>query len=267
MLPFINRKLPPFLAEKFFWRVSRHFNAWYKKNYNNILLKKPSLLFMKGIFSDTISQQLFFQGYYDYDLTKLIIETAKNGGVFVDVGANIGYFSLLFASQNKNCSVFSFEPSLKNLDLIKHNITANGLGEQITIYPYAAGNQNAELYFENGPNEQTGWGHISEKKTAQKVKVVRLDDILDSQIQKIDLLKIDVEGFDIQVILGATELMRKGIINKIVFEYHHQLIDVNMEELTDMAKELLKIIKLYNYSIRKFATHDYLVELNTFKNN
>jgi FkbM family methyltransferase len=260
MLQFINRNLPRVIAEKFFWRISRHFNSFYAQEYHKIKLKKPSDITIKGVNSDTISQQLFFQGYYDHHLSNLIIDTAKKGGTFIDVGANIGYCSLLFASQHKDCKVISFEPSIKNLELIKHNITANSLSEQITIYPYAVGDKSGELYFENGPDEQTGWGHISVVETAQKVKVVKLDDILDPNIKKIDLLKVDVEGFDIQVILGAKELLQKGVIQKIVFEYHQNILTSDTEQLSTIALELLKTIKECNYSIRKFAAHDYLLE-------
>lgn len=265
MLQFINRKLPEKWSGTFFWRVSRYFNFLYISKYDKITVKYPPHLVIKGVASDTISQQLFFQGFYDNDLSELIIETAKTGGVFVDVGANIGYCSLLFAKQNKNCKVISFEPSNKNLELLTYNIQQNNLSQNITLYPYAVGDKNEELYFDSGPEEQTGWGHLSDKVTTQKVKVVRLDSIINNDFEKNDLLKIDVEGFDMQVVLGCETLLKQGKVKKIVFEYHHQLINVDEEELPPIAIEVLTLIKICGYGIRRFAAHDYLLELKTDK--
>jgi FkbM family methyltransferase len=260
MIQTINRLLPRKLKESFYWRVSRYFNKYYINQYDNIKLSKN--LTIKGVSTDTISQQLFFQGYYDLNLSDLILSIAKNGGVFIDVGANIGYCSLLFANQNPKCQVLSFEPSLKNLTLLKFNIIHNKLNENITVYPYAVGDEEGEMYFDNGPADQTGWGHLSTKKTGQKVKVITLDSFIDSSIYQIDLLKIDVEGFDLQVILGSKKLLEKRIIKKIVFEYHQNLM--NYEATDDpILLNFHKIIKQFNYKLEKFGAHDYLLSLKT----
>lgn len=264
MIRFINKNLPHFLIEKFYWRVSRHFNFLYHNHYQLIETNSNPKLFLKGLHSDTISQQIFFQGYYDFNLTKLIIKIAKGGGTFVDVGANIGYCSLLYASQNPSCKVISFEPSINNLDLIKNNVQLNKLNEKISVQPYAVGDVEAEMYFDNGPKEQTGWGHLSENKTGQKVKVITLDHFFKDITEPIDLLKIDVEGFDLQVILGAKELLQKGLIKNIIFEYHKDLLSMD-SKLSEKAKEIIQLFHQNQYEIKKFAAHDYLVHKQVLK--
>jgi FkbM family methyltransferase len=155
--------------------------------------------------------------------------------------------------------VYSFEPSVQNLALLKHNVAINDLQDQIKILDLAVGDVETEMYFDNGPKEQTGWGHLSETKTGQKVQVITLDLFFKDITEPIDLLKIDVEGFDLQVILGADELIRNGMIKNIIFEYHHELLLKDLK----LSKEALQIIELFNqsgYKLKRFAAHDYLAQ-------
>ena len=259
MIQTINRILPHFIKETFFWKISRYFNKFYLKNYDHIKTNTHPPIHLKGLATDTISQQILFTGYYDDNLTQFIQKIGRNGGTFVDVGANIGYCSNLFAAQNKNNIVYSFEPSLSNLELLKHNINLNHLKQQIQVLDVAVGQVESEMYFENGPKEQTGWGHLSTEKTGQKVKVITLDLFFKEISTPIDLLKIDVEGFDLQVILGARELLQKGLIKNIIFEYHHELL-INRVKLSEEAKQIIELFELNQYEIKRFAAHDYLVQ-------
>lgn len=259
MLKKINRILPSLIRESFFWRISIHFNWLYKNQYHQITTSTKPQIHIKGLFTDTISQQILFLGYYDAPLTKFIKNIAKAGGVFVDVGANIGYCSNLFAKQNKSCKVYSFEPSVQNLALLKHNVALNDLKNQVKILDLAVGDVEAEMYFDNGPKEQTGWGHLSENKTGQKVQVITLDHFFKDITEPIDLLKIDVEGFDLQVILGARELLQKGLIKNIIFEYHQELL-ITSAKLSEEAKQIIELFELNQYEIKRFAAHDYLVQ-------
>jgi FkbM family methyltransferase len=264
MVKYINRLLPSLFRESFFWRVSIHFNRFYKNHYHQITTSTKPQIHIKGLFTDTISQQILFLGYYDASLTKFIKHIAKAGGIFVDVGANIGYCSNLFAKQNKSCLVYSFEPSVQNLALLKHNVALNDLQEQVKILDLAVGDIETEMYFDNGPKEQTGWGHLSETKTGQKVKVITLDHFFKDITKPIDLLKIDVESFDLQVILGAKELLQKGLIKYIIFEYHKDLLSMDAK-LSEKAKEIIQLFHQNQYEISKFAAHDYLVQKQHLK--
>lgn len=259
MLQLLNRLLPPLLAEKFYWKISKRFNSFYKNKYEQIHLKLSKKIKIKGLSTDTIAQQLLFQGYYDLALSKLILQKAQTGSTFVDVGGNIGYFSLLFASQEDINEVYCFEPSQRNISLVKHNIANNNLSHKINLLPFAVSNIDGEMYFDNASMEQTGWGHLSKSETSEKVKVVQLDTFFKDLIQQIDLVKIDVEGFDLHVILGAKKLLKKNLINTIVFEYHKDLFKISGAALTDIEKDFFSCIKEHNYQLQKFGPHDYLL--------
>lgn len=259
MLPFINRLMPAALKESFYWRVSRHFNKFYLKKYEHIPLKLSKKISLKGLATDTICQQLLFQGYYDLALSKLILQKAVGNGVFVDVGANIGYCSLLFASAGEHAEVYCFEPAKRNITLINHNIEKNKLYNKVTLYPYAVSNIDGDMYFDDASTEQTGWGHLSTSETSAKVKVVQLDTMFQELEKPIDLLKIDVEGFDLHVILGAKKMLAKQSIDTIVFEYHKDLFKIPEADLTIIEKDFFDCIKESKYHLQKFGAHDYLL--------
>jgi len=259
MLPYINRNLPAFLKESFYWRVSRHFNKFYFKAYQHIPVKLSKKIILKGLATDTICQQLLFQGYYDLTLSKLILQKAKSNGVFVDVGANIGYCSLLFASTGEKAEVYCFEPAKRNISFIHHNITLNKLSDKITLYPFAVSNIDGDMFFDQSSAEQTGWGHLSTSETSEKVKVVQLDTIFQELEKPIALLKIDVEGFDLHVILGARKMLKKKSIDTIVFEYHKDLFKISTPDLTVIEKDFFDCIRDCEYHLQKFGAHDYLL--------
>jgi FkbM family methyltransferase len=120
--------------------------------------------------------------------------------VFVDVGANIGVWSLPMSYHFSK--VYSYEPSSTNRSCLEKNL--NG---RIEIRPYALGNENKKVAFheeiKNCGNSKI-WVEGSNAETYQ-VDMVRLDD---QQIENCSLIKIDVQGFELGVIQGAEQLIK-----------------------------------------------------------
>jgi hypothetical protein len=169
-----------FLNDKLYWhfykrRASQHTSRF--KNKRLYFPEKP--IYMNLVPTDLISQQIAFTGAYEYNLSKRIMSTAKKcNKTLVDVGANLGYFSLLFASASPDNKVFAFEASPKNHDLLSQNIKINQLNNQVKVYPVAAGKETGKLSFSLGNSDQTGWGGFSFDNTGNNVEVdvVALDD-------------------------------------------------------------------------------------------
>lgn len=166
---------------------------------------------------DIISDSIRLTGVWEPELSQKLVSLARIGGVMVEVGANIGYFSLLWAGLNENNQVYAFEPSPRNLDLLRSSINLNGLGQQIHVLPVAAGQGTSVAHFDLGPEEQTGWGGIvlASHGRTMPVVVVRLDDLFN---QEIDILKIDVEGADTWVLEGCERLLQEKKIRRIFYE-------------------------------------------------
>lgn len=135
------------------------------------------------------------------------------GNVVFDCGANIGNHSLIFAkSVGENGSVFSFEPQENCFQLLCANLAINNLFN-VQVFKCAVGDNNKDLLFPFvSPNMKFNFGGISMKEShiytkSVKVQQRQLDEFLD--IEKCDLLKIDVEGFESAVLNGGLNFISK----------------------------------------------------------
>jgi FkbM family methyltransferase len=87
-----------------------------------------------------------------------------SGGDLIDVGANAGYFSLLWAALNPGNRVDAFEALPANVDRLRDNTERNKLGDRIHLHPFALGAADGAIAFETGHAEQSGWGGIARRK-------------------------------------------------------------------------------------------------------
>lgn len=201
---------------------------------------------------DTISGNIAFNGFYELELSREIARLSKVGSLFVYVGANMGYFSLLCAGLNPRGRVIAFEAAPRNIKLAAHNIIQNGLADRITLIPKAAGHTAGTIRFNTGPIDQTGWGGISNDKSADCIEVplVRLDEELPDSM--IDVLKIDVEGADTWVLYGCEQLLLKKQIRRIFFEQN----GARMAELGIGASEARDFLANVGYTCIPFGQGD-----------
>ena len=93
-------------------------------------------------------------GYYEPDLSRRVAHAARDGGLMVDVSANAGYFSLLWAAQPGGRAI-AFEPAPRNVALLRENVARNGLGDRIDVRPLAAGAERGTLTFRPRPQQRT----------------------------------------------------------------------------------------------------------------
>jgi FkbM family methyltransferase len=198
---------------------------------------------MRLLPGDVISDSIAFTGIYDLPLTRTLLGLAREGGRLVDVGANLGYFSLLWAAAREGNSVVAFEASPRNVALLRHNVETNHLARRIEVRAQAVGKASGEMDFDLGPEEQTGWGglKLTSSERTQKVQVVRLDDVLGDE--PIDLLKIDIEGADTWALMGAERLLRERRIKHLWWEQNKP----RMRELNINETEAARFIKSVGY--------------------
>ena len=215
ILRYVTQRASQSITSRFYLR---HYNKWRKLYDISELALCPSVSMYGLIPGDIISGHIAFNGFYELELSREIAGLSRDGAVFVDVGANMGYFSLLWAGLNPHGRVIAFEAAPRNIKLITHNIKQNGFGNCITLVPKAAGHKSGIVHFDTGPTDQTGWGGISNVASTSNVEVplVRLDEEL--QALRIDVLKIDVEGADTWVLYGCEKLLKKRQISRIYFE-------------------------------------------------
>jgi FkbM family methyltransferase len=161
-----------------------------------------------------------FMGVYEPALTRLVVAQARPGqpGLLVDVGANFGYFSLLWAGLNPKNRALAFEPALAAGAALAGNIARNGFGDRVQLAPQAVGGERRRVILEENL-QQTGWSHVvADTGAGRAVDMVRLDDELADVGGEIAFLKIDAEGHDWEVLEGGRQLFAEGRIRAAVFE-------------------------------------------------
>lgn len=141
--------------------------------------------------------------------------------VVLDVGANVGLWSKLAIATNPDVQIYAFEPNLveckklENIAQVKPFALACGAQEgEGTLYNRALGSTQGSL-------NRAVLDHLDADLSTQKTPIITLDRfIAEHEIAHIDLLKIDVEGLEYEVLMGAKEALQSGRIKAIQFEFN-----------------------------------------------
>ena len=195
-------------------------------------------------------ERWMWAGAYETKLVSVLKRFLEPGMTFLDIGANIGFFSTLAAGLvGTTGRVYAFEPNPTCLSRLKLNLKPHPWA---TIYPVAACDQATTAdFYQNHRADEQGWGSLlqsDELATPLKVLVVRLDDwYREHSVGRIDFLKIDVEGAEFQVLTGAVDLLRT-LRPVIVIELnatclardHHNIKDV-LRLLTDADYDMFSL--------------------------
>lgn len=194
---------------------------WRVSGIRNIKLQDGISFNFYSNWDDHIADQLFYGPRYYSEINELnlFIELAAKSDIILDIGANTGLYSICSSKKNKNAKIFSFEPYPVNAERFKKNIALNSL-EQIQIIEKALGNENREVAFavpKNGQicdalsvdQEFTKGFYKGQIEYDEKiVEQITLDGFVEAnQINKIDLIKIDVENYEIPVFQGAKRIL------------------------------------------------------------
>ncbi|MCZ8371095.1 MAG: FkbM family methyltransferase [Porphyrobacter sp.] len=143
-------------------------------------------------------------GLHEFSDMAFLLHFLRPGDLFVDVGANIGSYTVL-ASAVCGADTIAVEPDPVTMRSLKKNIAANGIGDAVTAIEAAVGREEGEVSFTVGldtVNQVAGAGHTN----TRKVRVVRLDDLLRGRSPA--FIKLDVEGYEAEVIGGAREALK-----------------------------------------------------------
>ncbi len=218
--PTLMRILPDVLKPRAFYRFYFPVPSKYAAACQNAPLSYANGMSMTGLMpSDVIGGSIAMMGFYERKLSRRIAELARNGGRMIDVGANIGYFSLIWLAGNSRNTVVAIEASPRNVKTLRANMAHNHIDGRVEIHGKAAGEAPGTLAFDPGPEEQTGWGGLQSHASSGSISVetVRVDSLVTDD-QPIEVMKVDIEGADTWAILGAEALLRKRQIRHVFFE-------------------------------------------------
>ncbi|MDM9380821.1 FkbM family methyltransferase [Chlorogloeopsis sp. ULAP01] len=181
-----------------------------------------------GFVEDTIIRRKTWEPY----LSSVICFFMKEDGVFLDIGANIGYHSLYTAASFSNSQCICFEPHPKIYKQLVQNVLVNTALKNICCHNIAVGEQNGEITFYVQRDDSYNRGlsslaynyDLGENCDQIKVNIIQLDDFIDENLKsKISVIKIDTQGCEYQVFCGALDTINKSkpiIIFEFEPDYH-----------------------------------------------
>ena len=160
-------------------------------------------------------------GRYEEENVDVLFSFIKEDTVFLDIGANIGFFSLKMSRRlGPNGRVYGFEPHPLLYDLLCRNVYVNGLRDVVTCFKLALSDKNTHATLQY-PVGHLGGGHVgagdASGHTLVDAELKRLDDVLGADF-RCDLVKIDVEGHEINVLDGMKNIVVNSPQIKILFE-------------------------------------------------
>ncbi len=176
-----------------------------------------------------------------------VLDTIKQAGVILDIGANIGSTALFFASINPTATIIGFEPHPNTYLKAKENLSLNdaknitllnkGLGETKTVLKLYEVNTN------NPGMNRIMAGTEENNNPFKEIEIDTLDDVMQqNNITKVDYIKLDVEGYEYAVLAGGIKTLQSKPVMFI------ELDDDNLRENNKSAKELISLITSCGYS-------------------
>jgi FkbM family methyltransferase len=163
----------------------------------------------------TSATSAWYCGLYEFEEMSFLSDHLKYGDLFVDIGANIGSYSILAAS--KGAQVIAIEPIPSTFEILKKNILLNNFNDSVDIFNIAISDKKEELNFSNNLD---ALNHVLVKDERSSdvisISAVRLGQILNGRIPK--FIKIDVEGFETKVIKGAEQIFAHKDLQCIIIE-------------------------------------------------
>jgi FkbM family methyltransferase len=212
------------------WSLVQFLRAF--RNWNEVWaayragLRVPTLKFRNGLElhhgegDDPIFlfREIFLGQFY----TSRGFYVPKAGDVVLDLGANIGAFALFLESRARGIRVHCFEPAGRTRATLQRNVEANGLGELVKVYAYAVSDHHgvAALQQTGASITRSFFREEFAGAETEPVECVGLAEAIElCGAARVDLLKVDVEGAEIEVVEGM-EPSGWGRIDRVVVEYH-----------------------------------------------
>lgn len=197
---------------------------------------------------------IVYLGTINPDETRLVRNILKPGDTVVDVGAYVdGWYTLLAAKiVGQAGKVYSFEPVPKFYKRLKDNITLNHF-TNITTEDAALGSKNGnKTFYQSDGTSSFFRTHVQKEGSKRiqqiKVKVLKLDSYLKlKKISKVNFVKIDVEGAELEVLKGAKDLLKKSDAPYLLIE----AVDEYLRNGSASKDELVRYLEGFGYKLRQ----------------
>ena len=201
-----------------------------------------------------LSMNLFINRDYINEDFNYIKKYLSAGNTFIDIGANIGTWSIFASKVVGNVGkILSFEPHPKTFKYLSGNITLNK-SENIEYFNVGCSDKKGNLYFSNNYDTMN---HITYNSVDSIIIPVKELDFFTSELKEIDLIKIDVEGFELNVLKGATNTLAKT--KMIIFESNKEF----QKKYNYRTEDIINFLITHNFKVFKIHENGDYIHLNS----
>nr|WP_321224926.1 FkbM family methyltransferase [uncultured Psychroserpens sp.] len=210
-----------------------------------------------------LTQLLFWNGYKSFEYSKLFETLSKDINTFLDIGSNIGYYSLLGVQSNPKMKVFAFEPAFGPKHFLNKNIALNNFSNQIQAVDVALSNtigsidfyEVESLKYQYISHNLAGEGNAGTKKTSRNfikntVNSNTLKNFVEQHaINQIDLIKMDTEGTEVDILKSGKDIIKQyqpiviceTLFDTIEIELENFFLDLNYDFYNHTSHGLHKV--------------------------
>jgi FkbM family methyltransferase len=210
-----------------------------------------------------LTPQLVVYRQWEPELTQLFWNSCRSDTVFVDVGANVGYFTVLAGSRihaGGKGRVIAVEPNPECCALIERNLVINWSMCDIALHKVAVGAENGEVWL-SSPADRAANAHMSFSETPAngerrfRVPMAPLDALVPEGLA-VDILKVDVEGHELSVFRGAHRVIGRSPNIRIVMEWSQKQMAEAGVSPAAMRDELQSLGLVARRLPRSHSLHD-----------
>lgn len=207
-----------------------------------------------GELQSYIEWEVFFHGAFDrngLEFTRKILNRLTNP-TCIDIGANVGVYSIFMSKYALD--IHAFEPLPRNYEILKKNVELNSL-KNIKIYTHGLSNENkmGSFHINNSSNHGAGSfdaNHQNRIKDGGTQLELKTGDSVLSECEKIDFIKMDIEGFEFQAIQGLQLTLNKH--RPILMMEYNETTQQNFHSYEDMVNAFPDNYKIRGIELYKF---------------
>jgi FkbM family methyltransferase len=203
--------------------------------------------------------QLCEHGSYENGMRLTIEEYLPSEGVFLDLGANEGYFTVIAARRcGPSGQVIAIEPQLRLLPILEENIRLNELNKNnVRVLNLAVTDVPGEVTLHLAPNINSGASGLYRatkyRVPTQTVAARTLAQIFDDEkLSCVDLMKVDIEGFEYEALLGSRSVFEEMRVRALALELHPTIFAKRGKDVLDITK----MLETTGYALTKHYGHD-----------
>ncbi|MBO8127817.1 MAG: FkbM family methyltransferase [Peptococcaceae bacterium] len=196
----------------------------------------------------SVAPNLIMHGVHEPELTNYLLKTIRANYTTVDIGANLGYFTVLLGYLvGPGGKVIAYEADPGSFNLLRDNVSINYLYDRITLHNKAIYSSTCKLSFyiterfrgnaSINEHDEKYFKHYNDNVRRIEVPAEPLDIYL-GQLKHIDLVKLDIEGGEYHAFRGMADLIKNKVIDTVVFELNRGMLKDNWFPLYHLLSDI-----------------------------